>query len=1358
MILRTDSVPSGKGELSAKQVRAARALLAWSQQDLAARAGIAVSTVADFERGQRTPVPNNAEAIRRALEEAGIRFLPEGAVIGPALPRLGSTTKSGAPISWITVTDLAQWAERLDGRGSLPSVLAKLVRAGGWALPHFPSDEGIQFGGWDGVTRAEIGSDYVPVGTTGWEIGTQREGISGKADEDYNKRAKNPGPLNPSESTFIFVTPRYWPEKDSWAANKRSQGVWRDVRAYDGTDLIDWIGLYPAVGQALAVALGKRPPGARQLEEIWKEWSLATSPPLTPEVILADRDQDVVAVLKWLRNDPTILPIQGETAEEVAAFVYAAIRELPVEDAGHYLARTLVAESPSVARTLGDSRTRLVVVLLEPEPGLAQAITQNGHHVLLAYSGPHHLSDIRKLTRPTREGIESALEAAAVPEDRAKRLAREASRSLAVLRRLMASLSDRLPGWAQSAPPHALLGALLTGGWDERSEADRRAAARLADMPYETFAVALAQFTGPFDRPLRKVGSTWKVNSPQDAWLLLAPYLTPVDVDRFEEVVGAVLATADPRYSMSGEERWYAPLKDVRPEYSEHLRRGLGEILIMFALFGNRVQLVPDADRRADRVVYRLLNGADDQRWWSLSGDFQLLAEAAPERFLEAVQLSLDQPTPPIAALLKSDPDPTFGREYLSNLLWALESLARSPRYLGQVARILAQLDQMDPGGRYKNRPGNSLRELFVLWLPQTGATLAERLKVLDMLRKRYGAVAWKLMLGILPSGHDALSPAATPRWRDLAPETAEEVTYALIQQGAYEVSSRLLTDVELDVERWTALLERIGNVSDRNELIRSLASAAARLGDEGERTRLWAVVRRTLHNHRQIPDAKWTLPASELAELDKVYAVLTPSDPVTRTAWLFGGGAGLPNPVGGWRGEDEQRKVERQKAGLEILQTQGVNGVLALAEAAQDPLQLGVALIAAGIAVRERDLLLERSLKSASDHLHGLAHGMVAMTFQTAKKPWFGKLVAKAQAEAWGDRAVLTLLCAVLQDRWIWTLAASLGADIERQYWRRVAAFAIEATQKDIPFVAQKLTAAGRARHALELLVHRLSDTVPGKPRKIKFPDAILVEVLREAARQPWEDPDQNSVVMFQHSVAQLLKRLDAAKDVSEETMLELEWTYLRLLEYSERPPKAIMRALARDPDLFVQLLCGMYKPSPESGVEEPPPADPTAAKRFAEYAFNILRQWDVVPGTNAEGDIDGAALDAWVKQARKLAGGRGRDLIADLKIGEILAASPVGQDGIWPAAPVRDLIEASHSEHLEEGFLNGQHNRRGVTSRLPRDGGKQERDIVKRFEGFTQATALEWPRTSAALARIAKDYAMDARRHDEDSEQVDW
>lgn len=82
--------------MSPEQVRAARAWLGWSQQELAKKASVGLSTVKDFENGSRKPIANNLHAIQRALEEGGISllFASDGQPIGvskagwPVLPDL----------------------------------------------------------------------------------------------------------------------------------------------------------------------------------------------------------------------------------------------------------------------------------------------------------------------------------------------------------------------------------------------------------------------------------------------------------------------------------------------------------------------------------------------------------------------------------------------------------------------------------------------------------------------------------------------------------------------------------------------------------------------------------------------------------------------------------------------------------------------------------------------------------------------------------------------------------------------------------------------------------------------------------------------------------------------------------------------------------------------------------------------------------------------------------------------------------------------------------------------------------------------------------------------------------------------
>lgn len=52
-------------------------MVAISQDDLAAKSGVAKATIAAFELGQRQPYPRTIAAIRAALEAAGVEFIAE---------------------------------------------------------------------------------------------------------------------------------------------------------------------------------------------------------------------------------------------------------------------------------------------------------------------------------------------------------------------------------------------------------------------------------------------------------------------------------------------------------------------------------------------------------------------------------------------------------------------------------------------------------------------------------------------------------------------------------------------------------------------------------------------------------------------------------------------------------------------------------------------------------------------------------------------------------------------------------------------------------------------------------------------------------------------------------------------------------------------------------------------------------------------------------------------------------------------------------------------------------------------------------------------------------------------------------
>ena len=59
------------------QCRAGRALINWTQNDLAQNSGVAKATIAYFETNKRQPYQKTLSDLRRVMEKAGICFIDQ---------------------------------------------------------------------------------------------------------------------------------------------------------------------------------------------------------------------------------------------------------------------------------------------------------------------------------------------------------------------------------------------------------------------------------------------------------------------------------------------------------------------------------------------------------------------------------------------------------------------------------------------------------------------------------------------------------------------------------------------------------------------------------------------------------------------------------------------------------------------------------------------------------------------------------------------------------------------------------------------------------------------------------------------------------------------------------------------------------------------------------------------------------------------------------------------------------------------------------------------------------------------------------------------------------------------------------
>ncbi len=226
-------------------------------------------------------------------------------------------------------------------------------------------------------------------------------------------------------------------------------------------------------------------------------------------------------------------------------------------------------------------------------------------------------------------------------------------------------------------------------------------------------------------------------------------------------------------------------------------------------------------------------------------------------------------------------------------------------------------------------------------------------------------------------------------------------------------------------------------------------------------------------------------------------------------------------------------------------------------------------------------------------------------------------------------------------------------------------------------------------------------------------------------------------------YHIEQVFADLRSRSDVPRLDIATREYAYLPLLAYREGE-LTIHSLLVEDPDLFVNLLCDVFRPASGEKAEI---TDERQARATAGY--RLLSEFHKVPGTK-NSEIDPDALKRWVTRVRELAAQKDRSAIADEYIGHALAHAPTDdKDGAWPHRIVRDLIEEVASDKMAQGIAIERINMRGVTVRGPYDGGDQERTIAAQARQWSDA-ASAWPRTAQMLKAMADGWDRDAEWHD--------
>lgn len=1250
---------------------------------------------------------------------------------------------------FVTAQDLQTWSQSIDASLLLPLVVRRLVYATTPDLRHydFPAGEGIRETGLDGITTADAGTVFVPSGAAAWELSVEKS-VGAKANKDYESRTANPLELNPAETAFVFVTARAWRNKRRWAAEKTGDGIWREVRAYDAHNLEQWLDLAPGVALWLSEHLGKAAIGARDVRTFFDEWSRATEPSLTPSFLLAGRSEVAGEIQERVKQRSGILSVQAESRSEATVVVAAALSTLPEDEGERALSRTIVVEDVNAWRRLSRSTTPLILIPLFDGGDEIPAAVRAGHGVIIPLgAGDPSTQSTQRVPRINRGAGADALVATGVPRERANDIAAMGHRGITALRRSIAlSPSLRVPSWSTPAAGRALRHTILVGAWNDEFEGDKEAVEAISGVSYEAAREESLNSCAGSDALLRHSGSAWYLVNRLDAWKLLRRFLTKDDLNRFAEVATVVLTTPNPAFDLQDEERWMAGILGERPKYSGLLCRAIADTL---AVMTTSVPEDPAIATIVGGCVFRVVRDTlaaanEDWRVWaSLESVLHPLAEAEPDVFLDAVEKGLQGDSPVLQKLFTDSDDGLFSSSPHTGLLWALESLAWSPGHLGRVVLSLARLSEVDPGGQLVNRPKASLSGIFRPWLPQTSAKLDRRLQVLDSLRERAPDIAWEVLLSMLPEHHGVAFPASRPSWRDWAPDDPARPSRQDYDRAINEVVSRLLTDVGRSGTRWASLIEALPRVSaeDHARILERISNLNPAEIESQDSAIIWAALRDLVAKHRAFPDASWAMPGDMVDRIEAVRGRFEPSDPAARYAWLFSHHPDLPEgrPKLGEDWDDYFAEVERQRSSAlgTVADTEGSDGVIAIARAADDAGSVGATAAGLPSMIASEDALLSSHLASTEAKLAEFAYRFALRRSKDSGEQWASDKL-QAVGESWSPTQRAHILLALPANHETWQFVASTDPACRDSYWGLLGAYGI--ADEDVCEAVGQLLGAQRPNAAVTLLAlrkHVLTSCLP-----------LVFQALHEAGAANLKR--DAAIGSFTYHVAELLDVLGNTPNVDQSELARLEWRWLPVLDIRHHhEPKALHALLAADPAFFVEAITFVFRAEDEARHEL---SEEEKERHHRGYA--LLQSWRRVPGTMQDGGVDSDVLQAWVNSARSRLEDVGRLAIGDQMIGQMLSGSGLDPDDSWPVRAVRNVIETSMSNDLEKGFEIGLYNSRGVVTKNPDAGGDQERSLASKYLRFSEAVADQWPRTAAVLRGIADTYRRDAAREDLESD----
>jgi len=899
-----------------------------------------------------------------------------------------------------------------------------------------------------------------------------------------------------------------------------------------------------------------------------------------------------------------------------------------------------------------------------------------------------------------------------------------------------ALLPARAKGWGRLEYASSLAFANLIGSWNEKTEGDLKIISSLTREMYHDWINKIQDIIHEPNAPIVLKNEVWSVTKRQELWEELGPRIFDRHLDNFKQYAVAVLTERHPKFELPPENRFAANIYNKVLKHSDSLRKGIAETL---ALLGTHADNLPNcslgkADAVAATVVRDVLKNADWVLWGSLNDLLPLLAEAAPDEFLQAVENALQQTPCPFDELFLQEGNGIMGGSYVAGLLWALETLAWDEQFLVRTSVVLGELASRDPGGTYTNRPINSLTTIFLPWLPQTTAPIEKRKVALQILRQEVPDIAWRLLLNLLPNQRTTSIGSHKPLWRKTTLEhTENKVTRDEYWQQVSIYADLAVEMAKSDLFKLVELIEHLDHLPpiSFNKALKYLSSKDMIDSiSENDRNHIWTALVKLTQRHKAFSDKDWALSLDSVSQIENVAKLFTPTNPIYLYRWLF-------NERDFRKNQESEVEKQRQQAIKDVLEYGGIDAIYELVRKVESPIKVGKTL--ASMAVKEIDsLILPNALNTDNLQIVQFVRSYVWQRYSEQGWTWVDRLDYKN----WTNVQIGCFLSYLPFMAETWDRVNTLLGDDEIEYWSRVNVGRLESAAH-LEFVARKLIEHSRPLAAIDCLYYG------GILEKRPLNQKLAIQALLEAISS-----NETVYSISRYEIVEVIKALQNDPDIVKDDLCRVEWAYLPILDSrDEVSPKTLEEKLASEPRFFCEIIALIYRSKREADHN----IEPTEQEKLmASNAYRLLGMWRTPPGVKSDGSFSKEDFIHWLEYVKTACTESGHIEVAMQHVGKVLTYSPADPDGLWIHRVVAEVLNSKDGEQMRKGFCTQMFNSRGVYWVDPT--GKEELKLAKQYRH--KAESIEnagYYRLAAEIRKLAEHYEWEAERVAIEHEQED-